>query len=136
MQQMRISSEFAELDLAIIHRFLAEESYWAKGIELESLRKSLTNSLCFAGFVGAQQMAFGRVVTDRASFGYLKDIFVLPQWRGRGYGIELVGAMIERLDAEGVPILMLATSDAHALYRRFGFELVDGSAKYMRRARS
>lgn len=135
MQHMRISSELAEMDLAMIHRFLAEESYWAKGIELEPLRKGLVNSLCFAGFVGAEQVAFGRVVTDLFSIGYLKDVFVLPEWRGRRYGVELVGAMIKRLDAEGVQNLMLATSDAHALYRRFGFELVDGSAKYMRRAR-
>ena len=135
MQQMRISSELAEIDLAMVHRFLAEDSYWAKGIALEPLRKSVANSLCFAGFVGAEQVAFGRAVTDLSSFGYLKDIFVLPKWRSCGYGMELVGAMIERLDAEGVPILMLATSDAHALYRRFGFELVEGSAKYMRRER-
>ena len=135
MQSMRISSEFEEMNLNMIHRFLSEESYWAKGIGFGPMRKGIANSLCFAGFVGADQVAFGRVVTDFSSFGYLKDVFVLREYRGRGYGFELVQAMLEHLDTEGVPILMLATTDAHDLYRRFGFELVDGSQKYMRRAK-
>jgi GNAT superfamily N-acetyltransferase len=123
------------MDLPIIHRFLAEESYWAKGIGLEALGKGLANSLCFAGFMGREQVAFGRAITDFSSFGYVKDVFVLPEARGRGYGKELIAAMLERLDAEGVATLMLATQDAHTLYRGFGFELVDGSTKYMRRIR-
>ena len=81
-------------------------------------------------------MAFGRVVTDFASFGYLKDVFVLPGYRGRGYGQALVEAMLAQLDDEGVPTLMLATQDAHSLYRKLGFEPVEGSVKLMRRIRT
>jgi ribosomal protein S18 acetylase RimI-like enzyme len=72
---------------------------------------------------------------DFSSFGYLKDIFVLPQFRRRGYGKQLVGTMLARLDCEGVATLMLATQDAHSLYRGFGFELLEGSGKVMRRIR-
>lgn len=80
-------------------------------------------------------MAFGRAITDLASFAYLKDIFVLPSYRGRGYGQELVEAMLAKLDHEDVASLMLATQDAHSLYRKLGFEVVEGSVKLMRRIR-
>lgn len=135
MTHMRISSEASDLDLVLIHRFLSEDAYWSKGVSRELINKALSNSLCFGGFVGADQVAFGRVVTDFATFGYLKDIFVLPAFRGRGYGKQLVAAMLERLELEGVGTLMLATQDAHGLYRAFGFEPVEGSSKLMRRAR-
>ena len=123
------------MDIPLIHQFLATESYWARGLQFEALAKSLSHSLCFAGFVGEKQVAFGRVITDFASFGYLKDIFVLPGERGRGYGKELVEAMLAKLDQEGVASLMLATRDAHSLYRKAGFEDVEGSARLMRRIR-
>jgi GNAT superfamily N-acetyltransferase len=134
MKNTRISTDFGDMDLQMIHRFLAHDSYWAKGIELEPLRKGLRNSLCFGLFVDEIQVAFGRAVTDYASFGYLKDIFVLPQFRGLGYGKQLVAEMLARLDKEGVSGLMLATTDAHGLYRAFGFELIEGSEKVMRRS--
>jgi GNAT superfamily N-acetyltransferase len=134
MENLRISNEFAEMDLQLIHRFLANESYWARGIELKAVSKGLANSLCFGAFIGNDQVAFGRVVTDFSSFGYLRDIFVLSQFRGRGYGKALVRSMLARLDEEGVATLMLATQDAHPLYRGFGFELLEGSTKVMRRA--
>jgi GNAT superfamily N-acetyltransferase len=130
---LRITSDIAEMDIPLIHRFLANDSYWARGIALETLTKSLTHSLCFAGFVGDNQVAFGRVVTDFASLGYLKDVFVLPGYRGHGYGKDLVEAMLAKLDHEKVASLMLATQDAHSLYRKFGFEPVEGSVKLMRR---
>jgi GNAT superfamily N-acetyltransferase len=123
------------MDIPLIHRFLATESYWARDLQYDTFAKSLSHSLCFAGFVGEQQVAFGRAVTDLASFGYLKDIFVLPGHRGHGYGRQLVEAMLAKLDDEGVATLMLATQDAHALYGKLGFEAVEGSAKLMRRNR-
>jgi GNAT superfamily N-acetyltransferase len=135
LSNLRISTDLAEMDIPSIHRFLATESYWARGLQYEALAKSLSHSLCFAGFVDDRQVAFGRAVTDLASFGYLKDIFVLPGDRGRGYGRQLVEAMLAKLDGEGVATLMLATQDAHALYRKLGFEAVEGSAKLMRRNR-
>ena len=94
MSDLRISNDISEMDIPLIHHFLATESYWARGLQFEALTKSLSHSLCFAGFIGEKQVAFGRVITDLASFGYLKDIFVLPSERGRGYGKELVEAML------------------------------------------
>lgn len=135
MSDLKITTDVAEMDIPLVHRFLATETYWARGLALETLVKSMTHSLCFAGFVGEQQVAFGRVITDLASFGYLRDIFVLPAYRGRGYGQELVNAMLAKLDHEDVAALMLATQDAHALYRKVGFEPVEGSVKLMRRTR-
>lgn len=129
-----ISTTVPDAELRQIHRFLAEETYWSKGISLESVRKALANSLCFVASLDGEFAAFGRVVTDLASFGYLKDIFVLPEYRGRGLGKLLVAAMLERLEQEGVGTLMLTTADAHGLYRRFGFEPVGDSPKLMRRA--
>jgi N-acetylglutamate synthase-like GNAT family acetyltransferase len=135
LSDLKISSDTSEMDITLIHQFLANESYWARGLEFETLTKSLSHSLCFAGFVGDKQVAFGRAITDFASFGYLKDIFVLPSYRGRGYGKKLVEAMLAKLDHEEVPALMLATQDAHSLYRKLGFEVVEGSVKLMRRVR-
>lgn len=130
---MRISTETAEMDVAAIHRFLSNESYWAKGVAIESVRKSIADSLCFGGFVGDEQIAFGRVATDMTRFGYLMDVYVLPAFRGKGYGKQLVGAMLDRLEQEGVTTLMLATRDADELYRSFGFDLVGDTPKVMRR---
>ena len=135
MSDLRISNAISEMDIPLIHQFLATESYWARGLQLETLTKSLSHSLCFAGFVGEKQVAFGRAITDLASFGYFKDIFVLPSYRGRGYGQKLVEAMLAKLDHEEVASLMLATQDAHSLYSKLGFEAVEGSAKLMRRIR-
>jgi len=128
----RISNAPSDADVRRIHRFLAEEAYWSKGIAIESVRKGLANSLCFVGYLDGEFAAFGRAVTDLVSFGYLKDIFVLSEHRGRGIGKLLVGAMLERLAQEGVGTLMLATADAHGLYRRFGFELAGDSPMLMR----
>ena len=135
MPHMRISNDVSQMDIPLIHQFLSNDSYWAKGLALQTLTKSLSNSLCFAGFVGDRQVAFGRAITDFASMGYLKDIFVLHGYRGHGYGKQLVKAMLARLDQEEVPAILLATQDAHTLYRQFGFEPVEGSIKLMRRVR-
>jgi GNAT superfamily N-acetyltransferase len=130
--RFRIHNVPSDSDVRRIHYFLAEEAYWSKGISIDCVRKALTNSLCFVGYLDGEFAAFGRVVTDLASFGYLKDIFVLSEHRGRGLGKLLVAAMLERLAHEGVGTLMLMTADAHGLYRRFGFQLAGDSAKLMR----
>ena len=117
---LQISTDPAALDLVMIHRYLAEESYWAKGIPRAVLDKALTHSLCFGGYLGTQQVAFGRLVTDRATTAHLKDVFVLPPYRKRGYGLALMRAIMAHRDLQTVT-MTLATADAHALYARFGF---------------
>ena len=129
---LRISSGRDELDVAMIHRYLSEQSYWKRGVALEVVRKGIDNALCFGGYVEGQQVAFARVVTDYTDFAYLRDVFVLPAFQGRGYGRQLVAAVLgdERLRGVG---WMLATDDAQGLYASFGFESLATPEKYMRR---
>ena len=131
MNEFRISTNVDELDVALIHQFLSQDSYWAKGIALDIVRKAIANSLCFGGFHGTAQVAFGRVVTDLSTFAFLRDIFVLPTHRGKGYGKSMVQAIMTRLKEEGIPSIMLGTSNAHGLYMKFGFSLIGNSSKLM-----
>ena len=93
MADLRISTDPSELDVGVIHRFLSEQSSWARGIPRELVERSIANSLCFGGFLGGAQVAFARVVTDSATYGNLVDVFVLPEHRGRGHSKALVRAV-------------------------------------------
>ena len=119
--ELRISTDPAELDVELVHRFLSEQTYWAKGIPLDLVRKAIANSLCFGGYVGGAQVAFARVISDYATFANLVDVFVLPEHRGKGYGKQLMAAVFAHPQLQGLRRFMLATSDAHGLYAQFGF---------------
>ena len=118
---LRISTEKSELDIPLIHQFLSEQTYWAKGIPLATVQSAIEHSLCFGGFVGVEQVAFARVISDRATFANLVDVFVLPAHRGKGYGKALVAAIMACPELQGLRRFTLATSDAKGLYERFGF---------------
>lgn len=121
MEQLRISTNAEDLDVPLIHRFLSEESAWAREIPIETVRTSIRNSLNFGGFVGDSQVAYARVVSDLATFAYLVDVFVLEEHRGKGYSKALVEAVVAHPPLQGLRRFMLATSDAHGLYAKFGF---------------
>jgi GNAT superfamily N-acetyltransferase len=121
MTALRISTDRAEMDVALIHRFLSQESTWARGIPLSTVRRSLEGSLCFGGFLGREQVAFARVITDGATFANLVDVFVLPEHRGKGYSKEIMREVMAHPKLQGLRRFTLATSDAHGLYRQFGF---------------
>jgi len=125
MSLLRISSDAAELDVDLIHRYLAEESYWARGIPRATLERALQHSLCFGAYLDAEagtaQIGFARVITDYASFANLVDVFVLGAHRGKGYGKALMQAVFAHPQLQGLRRFTLATSDAHGLYARFGF---------------
>ena len=121
MHPFRITTDPRELDLDVIHRFLSQHSGWARGIPREVVERSIARSLCFAGFIGADQIAFARVVTDGATFANLVDVFVLPEHRGRGYSKQLMEAVLAHPDLQGLRRFTLATSNAHGLYAQFGF---------------
>jgi GNAT superfamily N-acetyltransferase len=87
---LRISSDKRALDIDMIHAFLRDHAYWSKGIPKETVERAIEGSLCFGGFVGDKQVAFARLVTDMATFAYLCDVFVLPEYRGHGYGRALM----------------------------------------------
>ncbi|RYG12437.1 MAG: N-acetyltransferase [Burkholderiales bacterium] len=120
MPELRITTDPAELDVGLIHGFLAG-SYWAAGVPLVTVQRALSNSLCFAGFVDSQQVAFARVVSDQATFGYLADVFVVPEHRGKGFGREIVRAVMDDDRLQGLRRWHLVTRDMHRLYLDFGF---------------
>jgi GNAT superfamily N-acetyltransferase len=108
------------LDVDVIHGFL-RGSYWARGISRALVVAALDRSLCFGLFHGDRQIGFGRVVSDRATFAYLADVFVVESYRGRGLGRWLVSCVLEHPELQGLRRWMLATRDAHGLYARHGF---------------
>jgi GNAT superfamily N-acetyltransferase len=120
--EYRISTDPALLDLAMLHRFLSRDSYWAKGIPFETMRRAIEHSLPFGLYHGGDQVGFGRLVTDYAVFAYVGDVLVLPEHRGRGLSKWLMETMLGHPDLQGLRRWNLATRDAHGLYRRFGFE--------------
>ena len=119
---MQISTDKSQLDIALIHQFLSVQSAWAKGISLETVQRSITNSLCFGGFFENRQIAFARVVTDKATFAYLMDVFVLPAYRCRGHAKTLMRAIQEHPDLQDIRRFILVSSTARGLYEQFGFK--------------
>ena len=109
------------MDVAAIHRFLSETAYWSLGVPLSVVQRAIEHSLCFGAFDGGAQVGFARVVTDRATFAYLADVFVLDSHRGRGVGKALVAEVLAHPDLQGLRRFSLATRDAHGLYAAFGF---------------
>ncbi len=128
-----ISTDPSRLDVDLIHRFLSEESYWARGRAREMVERSIENSMNFGAFRGDEQVGFARVVTDKATFAWLADVFVLPEHRGRGLGKRLVAEALGHPELESVYRWTLGTADAHELYRGFGFDELKESSRFMAR---
>jgi GNAT superfamily N-acetyltransferase len=118
----QISTDRTQLDVPMIYRYLSEQSTWAVGISRDIVERAIDNSLCFGGYVDGRQVAFGRVVTDYATNANMVDVFVLPEYRGRGYAKRLVQAILDHPSLQGLRRFTLATADAHSLYERFGFK--------------
>lgn len=122
-----ISCDPARLDVALIHRFLSTETDWARGIPASLVSRAIAHSLCFGAYDletvdgDAPQVGFARVVTDRATFAYLCDVFVVREARGRGVGRQLVQAVTAHPALQGLRRFMLATDTAAGLYERYGF---------------
>jgi GNAT superfamily N-acetyltransferase len=120
---IEISTDAARLDVEAIHTFL-RASYWSPGIPREVLQRALDNSLCFGAYEGRRQVGFARVVTDRATFAWVADVYVVESHRRRGIADALLGAAKTHPELQGLRRWSLVTRDAHALYRRHGFELL------------
>jgi len=127
-----VTCDPAKLDLALITEFLAS-SYWAKGIPAATVAKSLEGSLCFAVLDGERQIGFARVITDRATIAYLGDVFILPGYRGRGLSKWLMECVLSHPDLQGLRRWVLATRDAHGLYKQFGFTPLKRPEVFMER---
>lgn len=116
----RISDDPLVVDVAVVHGFLAS-SYWAQGIPRETVVRGIAHSLPFSLFLADRQVGFARVVTDRATFAYLADVFVEEDQRGRGLAAWLVATILAHPELPGLRRWLLVTRDAHGLYRKFGF---------------
>jgi ribosomal protein S18 acetylase RimI-like enzyme len=129
-----VSDDPARIEPASVHAFLAS-SYWAAGIPLETVQRSLANSLCCGLYdsrrVGSQQIGLARMITDRATFAYLCDVYVLPEYRGQGLGKWMMQCCMSHPDLQGLRRFNLVTRDAHSLYVPLGFCAVAHPDRYM-----
>ncbi len=117
-----LSFDPARLDVDVVHRFLSEEAYWSLGIPRATVERAIAHSLCVGAYDDAgAQVGFARLVTDRATFAYLCDVFVLASARGQGLATRMVAALLEHPDTQGLRRTLLFTADAHAVYARLGF---------------
>jgi GNAT superfamily N-acetyltransferase len=133
MGEIEISSDDARLDLGVVHRFLSHESHWARGIDRATVERSVRNSLCFGAYRDGAQIGFARVVTDRATFAYVCDVFVLRAARGQGVGRMLVEAIMRHPDLQGLRRMALTSRDAKGLYERIGFSTLANPDRWMER---
>ena len=123
LDDLEISTDPARIDLDMVHRFLSA-SYWAEGRSRETVERSIANSTAFGAYCSGRQVGFARVITDHAVFGYLADVFVVPEHRGHGVAKALMRAVLSHPDLAGLRLILLRTRDAHGLYAQFGFEVV------------
>lgn len=116
-----ITTNNSKLDVNVIHNYLSEESYWAKGIPKDVVEKAIANSLCFGLFYKDAQIGFARLVTDKATFAYLADVFVLNKHRGKGLGKWLMRTIQSHPELQNLKRWILTTKDAHGLYEQMGW---------------
>lgn len=116
------SDDINLVDVKAVHNYLSTQSYWANGIPIETVQKSIANSLCFGVYKDGKQAGFARWVTDRATFAYLCDVYIENDFRGLGLSKKLMSLMLFHPDLQGLRRYSLATLDAHGLYAQFGFK--------------
>lgn len=134
----RFSSDPADLDRALVHRWLSTDAYWAIGRAREVQDAAIDGSRNYGAFDEATgaQIAYARVVTDGATFAWLCDVYVDPSVRGEGVGVALVEHLVADLEPLGLRRIALATGDAHGLYERFGFTPLADPERWMVRTNS
>lgn len=126
-----ISTDKTKLDVRVIHHYLCNESYWAKNIPLQVVEKSIEGSFCFAVYHNNKQIGFARVITDKATFAYLADVFILEDYRGKGLSKWLMQTIMDNEELQGLRRWLLATKDAHGLYAQYGFTPLDKPERIM-----
>jgi len=130
----RITTDVASMDLDAIHAYLTR-SYWAEGISKDLMAQAMAGSLCFGLLDGARQIGFARVVTDRATYAYLCDVYVLEEYQGHGLGTWLMRELMTHSDLQGLRRFSLVTRDAHRLYEKCGFTALANPPGHMEIAR-
>lgn len=127
----QISTDKNLLDFDVIHKYLSEDSYWAKDMPVEALKKVIANSVCFGVFYAQQQIGFASVITDKATFAYIGNVFVLPDFRGQSLSKWLMQTIMAHPELQGLRRWSLATADAHGLYKQFGFKEISRPDRWM-----
>lgn len=126
-----ISTDNSRINIELVHDYLCNHSYWAEGIPIETVKRSIENSLCFGVYSYDTQIGFARVVSDFATYAYLADVFIVPKERGKGLSKWLMKAIIDHPKLQGLRRFVLATKDAHGLYEQFGFILYPNPERLM-----
>jgi N-acetylglutamate synthase-like GNAT family acetyltransferase len=135
MEKYIVSNNKSKLDINLIHSFLSKTD-WAKGRTLAEVKKTVTNSDCFGIYIDDQQIGFARVLTDYTAIAYLLDVFIIEPFRGKGYSKKLLFRIFEDSKYLNVKKWLLATTDAHGLYQKFGFKQLESPDKLMQKVRS
>ena len=130
MQPYEISSDPKRLDTMAIHAFLSG-TYWSPGVPLSVVERAVRNSVCVGAYTGTSQVGFARMVTDKATFAYLADVYVLEEHRGHGISKRMMETLMQLPELQGLRRMMLATRDAHGLYERFGFQPLAVPTRFM-----
>ncbi len=129
----QVSTDRSRLNLDAIHEFLSQESYWAQNRTFEQTKTAIENSICFGVYHGEKQIGFARVVSDQATFAYIGDVFIIDEFRGRELSKWLMEVIVEHPDLQGLRRWVLATRDAHGLYKQFDFDALRFPERWMER---
>ena len=116
-----ISTDQSLLDFEVVYNFLDKDSYWSKGVRVDTLKKAIENSFCFGVYKEGKQIGLARIITDKAVFAYICDLFILPDYRGTGLSKWLLQTIVNHPELQGLRRWSLGTADAHGLYSQFGF---------------
>jgi GNAT superfamily N-acetyltransferase len=130
MDDLIISDDKSILDIGLIHKFLTT-SYWAEGRTIEEVKNSIEHSICFGVYKDDQQIGFARILTDYSVIAYLMDVFILEEYRGKGFSKLLLKRIFADERFKRVKKWRLATKDAHSLYAKFGFEKIKNPDRLM-----
>ena len=130
-----ITDDGAKVDLDVVHGYLSRESYWAKDIPRETVARAVRHSLCFCVLHEDALIGFARVASDRATFAYIGDVFVLPAHRGKDISTWLMECIVDHPELQGLRRWMLATRNAHGLYTKFGFTPLKAPERWMEKHR-
>jgi GNAT superfamily N-acetyltransferase len=127
-----ISTDKLKLDIASIHQYLSKEAYWCKNVPLEIVKRSIENSICFGIYYSNRQVGFARVITDKTTFAYLADVFIINDYRGMGLSKWMMQCIMGHPELQGFRSWLLGTRDAHGLYSQFGFKPLEHPERFMR----
>ncbi len=130
-ERYTITTDRTMIDVDAVHSFLSEHAYWCRGIPHATVVRAIERSFVVAAFDGGEQVGFARAVTDGATFAWVCDVYVLPEHRGRGLALRMLETMRTHTDLQGLRRWVLATRDAHDLYRRLGFATMPSPERWM-----